>query len=324
MPDLPWFIYAIPFAFIGLIAVAAIYKYLQVRAAADWPSADGKVIVSTSEMRTVKTFDKEREGGRGEEKRNFARIIYEYTVSGQKLQNNRVNIGEDLGNFEVAETIARYPVGSVVTVYYNPHKPREAVLERDAPKGLFGCVIALGVIGSGLILGSFFGFPRLTEFVSANMVNPQRAGLVVALCTMALVTIWFGFALYRKAVRARGWPLVKGRVTRSELDTFQGRLSDDDTRARTLYRPLIAYTYAFNGVTYSGNQEALGAKVTSSSDSYARKLIAKYPLGAAVTVRVNPQNPSEAVLRPAVGGAWVIWTIAAGLLGLAWFVSQQP
>lgn len=324
MPDLPWLVYAIPFAFIALIAIAAVYKYLEVRAAADWPSTQGKVVISTSERRKVKTFDDDREGGRGGEERNFAKIVYEYTVSKQRLRNDRVSIGEDLGNFEVAETIARYPVGTNVTVYYNPRKPREAVLERDAPKGLWGCVIALVVIGSGLILGSFFGFNQLTEFVRAHMAHPQRAGMVVALCTMALFALWFGFALYRQAVQARGWPLVKGRITRSELDTFQGRLSDDDTRTRTLYRPLIAYSYAFKGVTYSGNQETLGTKVTSSSDSYARKLIAKYPLGAAVNVRVNPQNPSEAVLKPAVGGAWLIWVFAAGLLGLAWFVSQQP
>lgn len=323
MPDLPLLVYAFPFAFIALLVVAAVYKYLQVRAAADWPSTQGKVVISTSERRKVKTFDDDREDGRGEEERNFARIVYEYTVSGQRLQNNRVSIGEDLGNFEIAKTMARYPVGSIVTVYYNPRRPREAVLERDTPKGLWGCIFALVVIGSGLILGSFYGFNQLTEFMRAHMANPQRAPMVVALCAMALVTIWFGFVLSKQAVQAHRWPLVKGRITKSELDVFQGRLSDDDTRTRTLYRPLIAYSYAFKGVTYSGNQEAFGAKVTSSSDSYARKLIAKYPLGAAVNVHVNPQNPSEAVLKPAVGGAWVIWTFAAGLLGLAWFVSQQ-
>ena len=31
-----------------------------------------------------------------------------------------------MGNLEVAETIARYPVGKAVTVYYNPRKRDEA------------------------------------------------------------------------------------------------------------------------------------------------------------------------------------------------------
>jgi hypothetical protein len=105
MPDLPWLVYAFPLGMVGIIAVAAFYKWLQVRAAAHWPQTTGKVVVSTSQVRKVKTFDDDRQGGRGEEERNFAHIVYEYTVSGQKLRNDRVSIGEDLGNFEVAETI---------------------------------------------------------------------------------------------------------------------------------------------------------------------------------------------------------------------------
>ena len=35
-PDIPWFVYAMLLAPVGLIVVAAIYKYLEVRAASDW------------------------------------------------------------------------------------------------------------------------------------------------------------------------------------------------------------------------------------------------------------------------------------------------
>jgi hypothetical protein len=81
-------------------------------------------------------LDDSREDGYRFEPRNFANIVYQYSVSGQTLTNNRVSIGEDRGNFGVAETIARYPVGTAVTVYYNSRHPRDAVLERDSPKGL--------------------------------------------------------------------------------------------------------------------------------------------------------------------------------------------
>lgn len=158
MPDVPWFLYAIPLAMLSLIAVAAIYKYMQVKEAARWPSVQGKIVVSKSEQRDVETFDDDEADGRGTEQRNFAKIVYEYTVRGQALRHDRVSIGEDLGNFEVAETIARYPVGKVVTVYYNPRKPGEAVLERDPPKGIFGCVTAIVVVGAIGVFATFFGF----------------------------------------------------------------------------------------------------------------------------------------------------------------------
>jgi hypothetical protein len=279
------------------------------------------VVVSTSQARKVATFDDDRRGGKGEEVRNFARIVYEYTVSGQKLRNDRVSIGEDLGNFEVAETIARYPVGKVVTVYYNPRKPKDAVLERDAPKGLFGCVIWMVVIGVAGILGSFYGFNQVTIFLTERIHN---APMVVALSAMGLVTILFGFAMRKQGSDARNWPVVSGRIDGSAVDEFRGRLSNESA-VTTLYRPLISFAYEFNGVKYAGSQVSLGLKVTSNSAAFANKTVAKYPLGKIISVHVNPQNPSESVLSPGTGiaAAWFIWTIGAGLLALAYFISQQ-
>ena len=319
MPDLPWLVYAIPFMFIALIAGAAIYKWLQVRQAANWPSTPGKVVKSGSEVRKVEIFDDNREGGKAEEQRNFAAIVYEYTVSGQKLRNNRVSIGEDLGNFEVAETIARYPVGKVVTVYYNPRRPREAVLEREVPKGVFGCVVWLVVLGTAGILGAFFGFNQITIFLTERVNN---APMVVGLTAMGLVTLLFGWGMHRQAAVARRWPQVTARIGRSEVDEFRGSL-DNSSQRTTLYRPQIAYAYEYNGVSYTGSQVSLGAMVTSNSAASAKKLVAQYPPGKTFTVYVNPQNPSESVLSPAVAAGWLIWLIAAGLFGVAYFVATH-
>ena len=63
MPDLPWFVYAMLLAPLGLILAAAVYKTLQVRAAREWPSAAGKVVVSRAEVRKVKVIDSDRAGG---------------------------------------------------------------------------------------------------------------------------------------------------------------------------------------------------------------------------------------------------------------------
>ena len=319
MPDLPWFVYAFPLAMVGIIAVAAFYKWLQVRAAADWPQATGEIVVSTSQVRKVKTFDDNRAGGRGEEERNFAHIVYEYSVAGKKLRNDRVSIGEDLGNFEVAETIARYPVGKVVTVYYNPRTPKDAVLERDAPKGVFGCVIWMVVLGTAGILGAFYGFNQITIYLTEGV---QNAPMVVALSAMGCVALLFGLALFRHGSAARRWPRVSGRITRSEVDEFRGRIGDD-TALTTLYRPMISFAYEYNGVKYSGDHAAQAGKVTSNSASFAKKAVATYPSGKIIEVYVNPANPSEAMLKPGTGASWFVFAIGLGLLGLAYFVSQQ-
>jgi hypothetical protein len=98
-----WFVYLVLAAFPGLIAFAAIYKYFEVRRASRWPSVPGRVVVSKSEMRSVKS------GGANSddtEVRNFAKVVYEYKIATGTYRCDRVSVGEDLGNFEDARQIS--------------------------------------------------------------------------------------------------------------------------------------------------------------------------------------------------------------------------
>ena len=210
MPDLPWFVYAMLLAPLGLLLAAAAYKSLQVRAAREWPSAAGKVVVSKAEVRKVKVIDSDRAEGHRFEERNFADIVYEYSVAGRKLRNNRVSIGEDRGNFQVAETIAKYPVGTVVTVYYNPLHPDQAVLERDLPKGMWGCLGIGTAIVLAIVFGSAIGLHQITEFASKHLANPKVSPFVVAASAFGFLIALFGLALHRQASLARKWPVVIG------------------------------------------------------------------------------------------------------------------
>ena len=84
-----------------------------------------------------------------------------------------------------------------------------SVLERDVPKGVFGCVIWMVVIGVALILGSFYGFNQITIYLTDRV---QHAPMVVALSAMALVTIWMGFVMRKQGTDARSWPVATGRI----------------------------------------------------------------------------------------------------------------
>jgi hypothetical protein len=61
-------------------------------------------------------------------------IVYSYVVNGQSYQSQRVKAGEQFLNVRVAgqaqATVARYPIGASVTVYYDPSNPAESALER--------------------------------------------------------------------------------------------------------------------------------------------------------------------------------------------------
>lgn len=318
---MPWFIYAIPLAFIALIAGAAIYKYLQVRQASDWPSVIGKVVVSKSEVRKVKTFDDNAASGRGEEERNFAKIIYEYTVDDEKLRGSRVSIGEDLGNFEVAETIAKYPVGTVVTVYFNPRHPEQAVLERDAPQGIWGCVIWMVVVGLGLTFGGFYGFEKLGELIDKVAVKPDNVKATLAFGGFGTLVALFALAMHRMAAKQRAWPVVNGKIVQSEVEQFEGRT--DSGNRQTMYRSRISWSYRYNNIDYRGGNQTSGSQVTSNMQGFAKRAAAKFPLGKTVKVYVNPDNPSEATLNPSARFVWLLWIVAFAVWGVAYYASQR-
>ena len=321
MPDLPWFVYAMLLAPFGLILFAAAYKALQVRAAREWPSAAGKVVISKAEVREVKVMDSNRESGHRFEERNFANIVYEYSVAGRKWRNNRVSIGEDLGNFEVAETIAKYPAGAIVTVYYNPLHPNEAVLERDLPKGMWGCLGIGTAIVLAILFGSAIGLHQITEFVSTRLSNPKLSAFVVALGAFGFVAALFALALQRQASKARQWPVVTGTIKLSGIEQYRAARIDHELRGKIMYQRKVSYTYSYNNISYTNVHASLASNVASTSDWLVRKFTTAYRDGAPVKVYVNPANPAEATLEPASGFVWVIWLAVLAMWGVACFAA---
>ena len=320
MPDLPWFVYAMLLAPLGLLLFAAAYKTLQVRAACDWPSTPGRVVISNAEVREVKVPDSGRESGHRFEERNFANIVYEYSVSGQTLSNNRVSIGEDLGNFQVAETIARYPVGAAVTVYYNSRHPRDAVLERDLPKGLWGCLGIATAIALAAVFGSAIGLHRLTEFVSTRLGHPEVSAAVVAFGAFGFVVMLFALAAQRQASRAKKWPVVSGTIKMSDIEQYRAA-SSDGRRGPLMHRRQVSYTYAYNNVSYTNVHASLTTNVASTSSWLVRKFTPAYRDGATVQVYVNPGNPSQATLDPRAGFVWLLWLVALAIWGVAYYAA---
>jgi hypothetical protein len=313
VPDLPWFVYAMLLAPLGLILVAAAYKTLQVRAAREWPSTPGKVVISNSEVREVKVLDSERESGHKFEARNFANIVYEYSVSGQTLSNNRVSIGENRGNFQVEEAIAKYPAGAIVIVYYNPLHPQEAVLERDLPQGLWGCLGIGTAIAVAVVFGSAIGLERMSEFLRAHLANPQMSVPVVALAGFGLVAALFALVLRRQSALAKSWPVVAGTIKLSGLDEYRAAPSDSGRRGAIMYERKVAYSYSFNGVAYSGVHASFSSNSKTTSPWVLRLFGMDFQDGASVKVWVNPANPSEATLNPRAPFGWLLWLIASGL-----------
>lgn len=321
LPDLPWFVYAMLLAPLGLLLVAAAYKSLQVRAAREWPSTAGKVVVSKTETRKVEVIDSDRAEGHRFEERNFADIVYEYSVAGRKLRNNRVSIGEDRGNFQVAETIAKYPVGTVVTVYYNPLHPDQAVLERDLPKGMWGCLGSGTAIVLAIVFGSAIGLHQITEFVTTRIPQQGNAAASVAFGAFGTAIALFALVLHRQASLAMKWPTVSGTIKLSDIEQYRATPTEGRSRGQTMYQRRVSYTYKYNNLTYTNTHATLASSVASNSSWLVRKSTTDYKNGASVKVWVNPDNPAQATLEPRAGFVWVIWLAAVAIWGVAYYAA---
>ena len=325
MPDLPWSVYAMLLAPLGLLLIAAVVKTWQAREARSWPQAPGKVVTSVAEAREVRVSDDDREEGYRLESRNFANVTYEYAVGGRKLRNNRISIGEDLGNFQVAEKLAKYPAGSIVTVYYNPRHPDQAVLERDLPKGLWGCLGIGAVIVVAIVFGSAFGLNQSYAYLAHHIARPDLAGLVVGFGAFGLAVALMGWAVRRQASMATRWPVVRGTIKLSAMEEYHEASEPGEARGAEMFGKRVTYTYRYQNVSYTNEWARIAAGTPAASDKMREKLLSRYQDGATIEVRVNPDNPAEATLDARGDGriAYVLWGIAAIFAALALFVATR-
>lgn len=320
MPNLPWLVYAMLLAPLGLILIAATVKTWQAREARSWPQTSGKVVSSVAEVRDVRVSDDDREDGYRLEQHNFANVVYEYSVDGRKLSCNRISIGEDPGDFQVAERLAKYPAGSIVTVYYNPRDPEQAVLERDMPKGMWGCLGIGSAIVLAIVFGSAFGLNRGYHWVSTHIARPDLSGMVLGFGAFGLVVALFALMTQRQASLAKRWPVVSGTIKLSELEEYREASDDDGRPGPEMFGRRVSYTYSYQSVSYANEC----ARVASQSPSVSAKMMSRYQDGAVVEVHVNPDNPSEATLDVKQGGmAWVLWGIAGLFAAAALFVATR-
>lgn len=319
-------------AMIALLIFGTAYKYWEVRKAANWLRTQGKVLSARSVARRVRTAETRHgaEAGADLQLRNFADVRFEYRVNGKRFTGNRISMGEDLGDFRVAETLARYPEGSTVVVYYDPARPGQAVLEHEAPEGVWRTMIVFILVLIVLLVGATAGFDQAVDALQSRLARPQQAVPVAAFASLALFAGLMGWALRRQISKARLWHTTQGQVISSKVDRFASRerkMNQSSTdgvismRWQILYRPDVAYRYTVNGVEYQSNRISFGGRLYASFDHFARQRVAAYQGRGSVTVYYNPDNAAEAVLELRAYGEWVVWLLAtifaATALGLA-------
>jgi hypothetical protein len=117
---------------------------------------------------------------------------------------------------------------------------------------------------------------------------PKGVGATIALVLGLAMIGYEGYGVYMSR-RSNGWQTAEGVVT----DSYRS--------GHKLSTPRVEYQYCVRGDLYTSKRISFGGLVAPylpfAYDS-ARKVTARYPRGAKVTVHYDPADPAAAVLQP--------------------------
>ncbi len=287
-----------------LLVVIVLSKVLEARKAATWSTASGRVV--TSETRT----EHRSSSSEGTTVKTMPLVEYEFSVGGQKWRGNRISIGEDSGGANTEATLQRYPIGAVVSVYYDPGNPKKSVLERDIPKGFVKGLLAI-LAFLAVVAGVIYWLATAAPALLKQQLPDAEPVTLFAACFGLLVLLFF-LAARRRSRVATNWPMVRGTVLKSGWE----KVSSDSDSKTSSYAPAVEYRYRVNNVDYTSRQIKLGMTV-SGSQAAAEKVAGRYPKGGTIDVHYDPANPSVAALENPSGFHWLLLALALGCFALA-------
>lgn len=111
---------------------------------------------------------------------------------------------------------------------------------------------------------------------------------------LAIIFGIIGIVNRNKAQKAGRWPSVQGKVIEARLEERTSPDPEDFSMAN--FRPVITYQYKVNGKVYNSNKT--GVIPMNYDQKTAQKKLDAFPLGSALTVYYNPENPEDALLNP--------------------------
>ena len=130
----------------GMVLFTSLRSRRQAETSQSWQGTRGRITESRLDTRTTITDGIESTAYQ-------AVVVYAYTVMGQEYTGKQVAFGVHSATRKAASAVLeRYPLDRQVTVYYDPQKPGQAVLERVSTSGLLHIVIGLLLIFTGIYL----------------------------------------------------------------------------------------------------------------------------------------------------------------------------
>jgi hypothetical protein len=134
---------------------------------------------------------------------------------------------------------------------------------------------------------------------------------------MAVVAFAMGASGFQRTRAQADWLPVPGTVTSSEVVSVI--IPSPASRRADAVR--IIYEYQVEGAVYVSDRVNLNPVAINADSDEGRRQLATYPVGAAVTVYINPADPAESVLErePSPEGI-MAGMVLAGMAATMWLL----
>jgi hypothetical protein len=139
--------------------------------------------------------------------------------------------------------------------------------------------------------------PGTTE---AQTVLIIVGALAVIFAGIGAYMIYSGISNRAIARASETWPTAGGKVLGSEVEKRAVRHRKTNTTTY-YYTPKIRYSYRVGGADYESSIVRFG-ELARNSKTLADELVAKYPAGATIAVRFDPDDPRRATLESESAG----------------------
>ncbi len=159
---------------------------------------------------------------------------------------------------------------------------------------------------------------RGMSFLAAGSVG---GNVFVGALTLLLALGFFvqSVRLFFRVRESDRWPGTEGVVTSADIEHEPRRPLGME------FFPRITFEYEVEGRRYTGRRWRRGATGFQHQED-AKQVLARYPVGARVTVYYSPADPERSLLERGLAGRAVVWYnvilgVVALLLGI-WMVTS--
>ena len=103
-------------------------------------------------------------------------------------------------------------------------------------------------------------------------------------------------------ISTSNWPQAEGVVTTSQWTSKKSLFM-------TTYEIVVTFDYRVDSQTYQGNRINYGIAANAYLfEEFAKRVVARYPIGKTIPVYYNPNNPKDEIVeRSPMGGFSVVW-----------------